>query len=253
MSRKSKDGSSDGSDGRKQNQTPEHGKIKQGEVRNKWGRAGKPKPQPASTMDALFWKETERIVSHDENGPVDIRRRLILEEIHAALRDSNVRARLLAQLHESGARIEGEWREFRNFVLDCKMRYYDEFGEAKLTKRPPPNVMHPDHVVLNPGGVEFTGPIDRDSRKQWEELKAAIRIAACIHDILRTEHRRTGCPDVLKELKAHESHRRQLMRAVPKGWNWREEIYCRHSQLEFAKQTITQLREMGYASFATRD
>jgi hypothetical protein len=247
---KSKGGSSDGRDLRKHNSPPEHGKIKPQEVRNPWGRAGKPSSAPPTTMDELLWQEASRVVSQDHDGPVDAKRRLIQEEFRAALRDGDgsVRARLLAQLHETGARIEQQQSKILTFFIEGKAHLTEQFDLAKKLGQPPPDVVpHPDHVVVD-DHVHFFGPADRRGRAAWEELKAAIRVAACLHDIVRSEYRRTGCPVVLEELRAAEKHRRWLMRFVPKGWNWREEIYCRDSKLAFAKEIVSALKEMGYVS-----
>lgn len=249
--RKSKGGSGKGSDGRKHNSPPEHGKIKPLEIRNPWGRAGKPEPRPPTTMDELLWQEASRVVSQDQDGPVDAKLRLVQEEFFAALHDGDgtVRARLLTQLHESSARIEQQRNEILNFFVEGKAFLSEQFYFAQKSGKPPPDVLpHPDHVVVSNGRVHFFGPSDRAGRAAWEGIKTAIRVAACLHDIVRSEYRRTGSERVLAELRAAEKHRRWLMRSVPKGWNWREEIYCRSSTLPFAKETVRALKEMGYVS-----
>lgn len=228
---------------------PEHGKIKPGEIRNRWGRAGKPCPRPPTTMDELLWQEASRIVSHDGDGPVDAKKRLIQEEFVAALRDGDslVRARLLGQLHDTGERIEREQRKILEFFYEAKAHLTEHFYFARKCEKAPPDVVpHPDHVEIAGGRVHFRGPADRQGRAAWEMIKTAIRVAACLHEIIRNEYRRTGSPAVLAELKAIEKHRRWLMRSVPKGWNWREEIYCRDSSLAFAKEVVRDLKEIGY-------
>jgi hypothetical protein len=243
----SKDGSSGGSDGRKNNKPPEHGKIKKGEVRNKWGRAGKPDLQPPTIMDELLWAEACRIVSYDGDNPVQAMLRLLQEEFQDALvhGDKTVRDRLITRITEAAARIEGKRKETLNFVYEVKAALSDEFHFARKIGRPAPNVVpHPDHVVIEDGLVHFIGPTTCAEREWWEDLKAAIAIAACLHDIIRSEHRRTSCHAVFEELRSIEAHRRKLMRMVPKGWNWREELYCRTSQLEFICPSSDNLRLM---------
>lgn len=238
-------------DRRKHNAPPEHGKIKPGEVRNRWGRAGKPHPQPPTTMDELLWQEANQIVSHDKDGPVDAKKRLIQEDFAAAFLDKNsvVRARLLAQLHETSARIEQERRELLESFYEAKARLTEEFYFARLSGKTPPDVLpHPDHVEIVEGRVLFPGPTDRPGRAAWEMIKSALRITACVHEIFRAEYRRTGSPIVHYQLKGTEKHRRWLMRRVPKGWNWREEIYCRNSNLEFTKDLVRRLTETGYVA-----
>jgi len=246
-----KNGSSGGSDGRKNNKPPEHGKIKTGEVRNKWGRAGKPDHQPPTAMDELLWSEASRIVSHDGDVPVDAKRRLVQDAFHDALveGDKAVRDSLIDRVTEAGARIELKHKEILNFFFEGKARLSEQFHFARKIGRPAPDVVpHPDHVVIENGQVHFFGPATRAEREPWEDLKARIRIAACFHDIIRAEYRRTLSPVVLGELREIEKHRRKLMRLVPKGWNWREEIYCRTSSLAFIKSTVSSLEEIGYAS-----
>lgn len=246
----SKDGTGDKPDGRKNNQPPEHGKIKPGEVRNKWGCAGKPKP-PAdpTTMDELLWREAARVVSHDVNGPVDAKQRLMQEEFYAALHrgDDAVRARLLSQLHATSARIDHRHNEILTFFIEGKANLTEQFYLAQKGRKPAPDVLpHPDHVQIENGHIEFYGPTDKRGRAQWEHIKCVIRVAAAMHEVIREEYRRTGCPAVLEELKAIEKHRRKYMRVVPKGWNWKEEIYSRDSMLVFAKETAARIKESGY-------
>lgn len=245
---KSKDGLG-WSDGRKHNAPPEHSKIKPNEVRNKWGRAGKPKPQPTSSMDELIWEEACRIVSHDSNGPVNAKKRLVQEEFLSALKHcgSTVRARLLAKLGEVSERIEQQRIEIHGFFVEGKFMLGEQFDLAqKLGESAPDILPHPDHVEIRGDQVYFRGPTDRRGRPTWEMTKTAIRVAACLHEIARDEFRRTGSPAVHADLKAIERHRRWLMRSVPKGWDWREEIYCRDSGLSFAKETVRELKEFGY-------
>lgn len=237
------------SDGRKHNVPPEHGKIKPKEIRNKWGRAGKPKPQPISSMDELIWEEACRIVSHDSNGPVNAKKRLVQEEFHCALKhsDSTARVRLLAKLGEVSERRDQRRVDNHGFFVEGKFMLGEQFDIAQKLGQPAPDILpHPDHVEITGDHVYFHGPTDRRGRAAWETRKTAIRIAACLHQIARDEFRRTGSLEVLSDLKAIEKHRRWLMRSVPKGWNRQEEIYCRDSSLAFAKETERRLKEIGY-------
>jgi hypothetical protein len=244
-----KDRKARGSDGRRNNVTPEHGKIRDGEVRNPWGAGGKPKIGPLTSMDDLFWEEAARIVSHDSNGPVDARKRLVQEEFLAALKDgdSAVRARLLCQLHDVSRRKEQQKGELHSFVIERKARLTEQFDLAQKLGQPAPDILpHPDHVEIRGNQLHFRGPTDRRGRAAWEMIKTAIRVAACLHEITRDEYRRTGSPAVLADLKTIKKDRGRLMRKVPKGWNWREEIYCRDSTLTFVKETVRELKEIGY-------
>lgn len=55
-------------DRRRQNRPPEHGKIKPKEVRNPWGRAGKPSSDPFSSIDEIVLTEAERVIGEDNTG-----------------------------------------------------------------------------------------------------------------------------------------------------------------------------------------
>lgn len=133
--------------------------------------------------------------------------------------------------------------------MERKIALTEEFYLAKKFQKPPPEVTpHPDHVQVSPTDLAINGPLDAESRKIWEQVKLALRIAACQHGIIRDEYRRNPSEAVKRELKAIESHRRRLMRTVPKGWNWQEEVYCRDSMLDLAKDTVRHLERIGYVS-----
>ena len=244
----SKKSGSDDADGRKTNRPPEHGKIRPGEKRNPWGRRGKPESGNSNRIDDLLWEIASKTVSYDDDGPVDGAKRLMQSEYHAALAngDGVARARLLAELRSSAERKQYRIDGHLAWVREAKADMNELFELAVQMRKPPPDAMHPDHVEVIGCNIRFRGPIRRTERAAWEWLKAAINVAACLHEIIRNEFRRTPSREIEAELKAIEKHRRQLMRKVPKGWSWKEEIYCRDSQLNFAKETIRKLREIGY-------
>lgn len=247
MTKKSSNGS-DGGDGRRNNRPPKHGQIKNGEVRNPDGRRGKPPRMEPTAIDELLWELAKKIVAHDKDGPVEAVKRLIQDEFHDALvsRDPKARARLFADLKDSAARLERNAREHSAWAREAKAQMIEEFEFAEKMRRPAPDALHPDHVEISSAGVRLSGPVEGEDRIAWEWLKAMIRITACIHDLARQEYRRTGSLGVRTDLEAIEKHRRWLMRKVPKGWEWKEEIYCRGSQLEFALDTVRRLKEIGY-------
>lgn len=236
-------------DGRRNNRPPEHGKIKPSEVRNRFGRAGKPHYVPPNSVDIAFLTEAARVVSHDKNGPVTAIKRLVQEEFRDALHNSNasVRARALAQLSQSSDRAEHEQQELVFWVLHRKSELEDEFYLAQSLKRRPPDILpHPAHVQIVDGRVILVGPTERRIRGIWENLKPCIKVAACGHDICRRAYREQPSESRLEDLRAWEAHRRKLMRTVPKGWDWRENIWCRGSQTEFANEIIQKMKEIGY-------
>lgn len=246
-------------DGRRNNKPPEHGKIKPREIRNPYGCAGKPKNVHPTEIDKAFWREAGRTVSHDAEGPVDAMRRMIQEEFFDALGKSDpaARVRVIAQLRETANRMEQAEREERaelEHFMERKIALTDEFNTARKLNRPPPDVIpHPGHVQVSPTDLVINGPIDAESRKIWEQLKAAIKVTACQHRITRDEYRRNPSESVLRDLHSIEKHRRRLMRAVPPGWNWREDIYCRDSELELISEMISKLERIGYVPSNAED
>lgn len=232
-------------DGRRNNRPPVEHQIKAGEVRNPYGRGGKKAWAAANSIDQMFLEEGRRIVSHDENGPVDAARRLVQEEFHDALseHDKAARARLFKQLSTSSDRAEQDGAEFYNWACGRKLDIQDEFYRAKMRGLAPPDIVpHPDHVQLSGRNLRFVGPIDLAGRAVWENIKMMIKVAAALHDIARKAFREDPTEESQLELKQAEAHRRKLMRAVPKSWNWKENIWCRDSKTEFTDDIIRFLR-----------
>jgi len=236
-------------DGRRNNRTPVHGRIKPGEVRSPNGRRGKANHQLPTTMDEILWEESKRVVSHDSNGPVTAQRRLYQDEFFDAFneRDPAIRARLITTLQETSVRIEQEWGAILAQALDRQRELREEFHLARKMRRSPPDVLpHPEHVQLSGSSASINGPECRASRESWEWLKALIKVAACLHDLARKAYSMNPSPEVLQDLEAYAAHRRKLMRQVPKGWNWRENIWTRDSKAELAAEAISSIMEIGY-------
>lgn len=233
------------SDGRRHNRPPDKDKIRPGEIRNPFGRRGKKGADCPSRVDEFFLKEAERVVSRDESGDVIAVKRLVQEEYVAALieKDPKARARILSRLSQLEGSADRAYREFIEWVLECKAKYDELFHVARKRRSEPPDVMHPDHVGFVDGNLAITGPVDRQSREQWEQLKSLIKIAAWLHARSRQRFKLKPTEKNQVELKDIEAHRRLLMRAVPKGWDWREEIYCRYSRTKFVKNTIAILEK----------
>lgn len=233
-------------DGRRNNSPPVEHQIAPGEVRNPHGRRGKPKVESLSSIEDMYLSEAERVVSHGSEGPVTAAKRLIQEEFQDALvaRNPLVRARLLDQLMQSTAKAENAAKEFVTWVLTCKAEYTKDFYLAKKTGRRPPDVMHPDHVHIRDGRLVLTGPVDREARERWEHIKAIIKIAAWLHQRARSDFQHHPSEKNGVALKEAETHRRWVMRCVPKGWNWREDIYCRGSQTKSVQEMITGLERV---------
>lgn len=231
-------------DGRKGNRPPDKNKIRPGEVRNPNGRKGKAKAEQLSSIDEFILQEARRIVSRDAAGEVSAAKRLVQEEYLAALieKDPKARARLLSKISQVETKADNGRGELIDWVLTCKAKYELLFRKAKERRSPAPDVCHSDHVNLVGDTIVISGPVDVESRKQWEQAKALIKIAAWMHERSRQCVKLDPTPENYAELKAMETHRRFLMRCVPKGWNWRENIYCRYSQTASVQKTISDLR-----------
>jgi hypothetical protein len=239
-------------DGRRSNKPPVEHQIEVGEVRNPWGRKGKPKPTPTptptiSSIDDYLLHESARVVSRGPEGPVTAAQRLVQEEFVDALRNGNskVRERLLTTLHATLTRKQ----VLDDLVLQAAYAYRQgvsaEFNRARACRRSAPDfVPHPEHVRIEGFKVWFSGPTDEQGRRAWERIKAAIKIAAFFHDRYRRALRSEPTDYVRKQLAVWGKHRRWLMRQVPKGWNWRETIWCRDSDQKVVDKVIATFGKM---------
>ncbi len=239
-------------DGRKNNRPPEHSKIKPEEIRNPHGRRGKPPPAlelvPViqTLSDRFLLAESKRIVSHDEKGPVTAHQRLMQEWHHDALfsNDPKVRESLLRHIAAAEARHrDAEQKELRWF-LEAKAHWEKEFADAYRRRRPPPDVPHPAHINLAGEDLAITGPLEPAAREWWEEQKSYIKICSWLHARARQKFQADRSEPNRLELNRLMVHRRRLMRPVPKGWNWQEEIYCRYSRSDFVRDTIASLNAL---------
>jgi hypothetical protein len=242
-------------DGRRNNRTPEHGKIRLGEVRNPDGRRGKAKAAVRNPVEDAWLAEAYRVIGHDRDGPVHAYLRLIQEDIHDALVNKNekARVRVLAQFEDVLAADAVVQREAREWLIDMKATMSDAFRRAELRKLMPPDAMHPDHVIIGRDGVHYTGPMDILKRERWELLKSVIRIAQVLHAHARRRVEWDPSPKNMEDLAAIEQHRRKYMRKVPKGWNWRERIYTRWPDRKITDEIMEKLEEKFDAECRARD
>lgn len=220
------------SDGRRNNKPPEHGKIKPREIRNPYGRRGKPQASNPNAIDEIYLKEGERIVARDDDGPVTAARRLVQEEFFDALKrgDPSARARVLEQLSRSSDRAEREMAEYRAHVFERRAQLENEFYIAAKLNKPAPDILpHPAHVHFIDGDPVILGPTTAKQREFWERLKESIKVMAYLHDLTRRAYRASPSEITKKSLDEIAAARRKLMRHVPKGWNWRENIWSRGS------------------------
>jgi hypothetical protein len=245
--RKGRSSAGGGDDGRRNNRTPDKHKIKPREVRNPNGRGGNPAKTPLTSIDEHHLLEAAKVVSRDQYGDVTGDLRLVQEDWYDALvkKDVPARVRLLDRLTRINAAERLRRDKDLGWALSRKAELTELFYQAEVSGRAPPDIVpHPDHVDVVDGGLITTGPIDRKGRRLWEELKAIIAVAAWLHQKAREQHRHNPTEENAADLKAMQAHRRRVMRNVPKGWNWREKIFCRDSQSQFVAITLWKLRSL---------
>lgn len=233
-------------DGRRNNKTPESGKIQSGEVRNPDGRGGKAKSAFSSEYDDHQLAAAARTVTRDTDGPVNALKRLIQEDWHDALKngDQKARARVLAEVKAIMARDAEKQRKAFEWIWETKLDLTEKFALARKARYVPLDVMHPDHVHIDRSGVTYTGPMTTDAREQWELLKYAIKAVVPMHAEARRRAKLDPCAERFAWLEHIVVLRRKLMRSVPKRWDWREDIYCRHSLTDAVNRLNRDMQEL---------
>lgn len=146
---------------------------------------------------------------------------------------------MLDRIGKASEKREREHRALPESLWGRKFADKEQFDLAKSRGLPPPDILpHPDHVVIDDQGVSFIGPTDRESRKAWECLKGLLRMVSYNHAKQRALCKVSDRLADREALRGLEAYRRNLMRQVPKGWNWREEIFCRDSWLALSDEFI---------------
>lgn len=233
-------------DGRRNNRTPDHGKIAPGEVRNPNGAGGKADKIGPTPLQQHVIAMAARVVSQDGRGPATMAERLVQEELHAALVDKNQRARessLKRIVASELAQLQQE-RQALEWFFAVKEKYNHLFWIAEKRSEAPPDVEHPDHFNIDNGELVQTGPIGLADRKKWEHIKQLVTLSAWEHQRARRRVQADPSAENVAALKEVEKKRRRYMRVVPRGWNWREEIYSRHSGTKFVLETIAKLEAL---------
>ena len=73
--------------------------------------------------------------------------------------------------------------------------------------------------------IKFTGPDDAELKEYWDSLKQGLRFLDRRLTEARAEATRSPRSKSKAEtLKSFEDGFRKLLKQVPEGWNWREEI-----------------------------
>jgi hypothetical protein len=109
-----------------------------------------------------------------------------------------------------------------------KAEWGPKFQYAKERGLPEPKQLpHPDHVHIcrETCMIKFTGPDDAELKAYWDKMKQSLRFMDRRLKEARVEAE--GSPrskNKAETLKSLEEVFRKLVKQVPKGWNWREEI-----------------------------
>lgn len=206
-----------------------NGRIKKNEVRNPYGRAGKPAPSNFDMTCAVI-EELSRVVNAGGNQ-VKLGARIAQDlTFSAATGDWKKQSALFRLIQNSEARSDRlkkereeslEWYFKRSHALEL------EFADARRKGLPAPDIIpHPCHVILQGDNILVIGPTSPDERAWWEALKYCIADVADRMSETRAllvvnpfDQEARGYLETLKRV------RRKLMRQVPPGWNWREQIY----------------------------
>lgn len=189
-----------------------------------------------TAFNLLFVEEMTRDVPQASGEPMSLVRRLVRQQgLEAAKIGGATIAPVLKQTKESLKALSEE----RYSLFEAAVKYKQQFDPIFLQyrrsgeKEPPDIVPHPDHVCIISSDVSINGPIDRKGRRLWKFIKHAIRNT--VHEIERLKAELRNSPEdpqLQKALAFENKIRRALMRKVPKGWNWREQIWTRDSRLE---------------------
>jgi hypothetical protein len=182
-------------------------------------------------LDA-FLRETDRVVNLREgDGTIELSvfeasvRKLGLKAIqgdHRALKLMIEQRRLADE-----ARFE-ELTDQIQTVERYKAEWGPKFQRAKELGLPEPKQLpHPDHVHIcrETCMIKFTGPDDAELKAYWDKMKQSLRFMDRRLKEARVEAE--GSPrskNKAETLKSLEEVFRKLVKQVPKGWNWREEI-----------------------------
>lgn len=217
---------------------PKEHQIKPGERRNPNGRPRKAKSKDfTDTLDIeqIIIEEFGRTVPQSDGCEIQLARRMVQDLALQAAKGSLPAARLsLAALQRVQQREQDERTELLKVAVEYKFSRAEQFEYYRRMGWEPPDVLpHPAHVVIEHGNVRFAGPIDHEGQLAWERLKRCIVVftddLAWARKHVREFPREAWA---IESLASAQRLRRQAMRMVPKGWNWREQIWNRASVAE---------------------
>jgi hypothetical protein len=218
---------------------PVEHQIKKGERRNPHGRRGKGKPKSEAEKDlslaAIVREELTRWVPQKDGTLIEIHRRFVQVAGLKAANGNLPATRLVwSELRRLEDREEREQRELVLSALEYRHGGLEIFADHQRRRLEPPDIIpHPAHVVIEGNVVTFRGPVDHEGQLAWERLKRLIVV--CTDNLTSAREHAREYPDeewAVEGLASSQRFRRQVMRMVPKGWNWREQIWNRASVAE---------------------
>lgn len=171
---------------------PKEHQIKPGEVRNRWGRGGKPKPRQ---IELFVEQPSQRMLLEEGIRRVRVRTgesteelptiQVVLRSLAAdAMKPGNILAkRAYIHLHAEAERAEAAARRpILEFWRDHISEGRAQIEQAKAEGKPEPRILpHPDDVVLDYTHlrVRIVGPADE---AEAERIDRIIRLKALLYE-----------------------------------------------------------------------
>jgi hypothetical protein len=217
---------------------PKEHRIQPGERRNPRGRPRKLKTNDsalAANLEQIIVEELGRRIPQQDGTEIELVRRIVQSVVLKAAKGSLPASRLaLSELR----RVEQRERDKEDEVLRLAYQYrYEGLAKFDYHRRhqlePPDIIPHPAHIVIEGRNVRFAGPIDHEGELAWERLKRCI--VAFTEDLAWARKRVRELPGEAwaeQALASAQRLRRKAMRMVPKGWDWREQIWNQASVAE---------------------
>jgi hypothetical protein len=230
-----------GVDRRQFNTTPDHSKFGAGGRKPDRGRGSAAAAHP-NPLDEAYSEELSRTVPGFGGAEVPFYRRVVQTQIGRAAdgKDPQAERHILDRLDLAFSRtLEIQRAQALDiaWVMARHSEIADEFYYAQKRGMEPPDIIpHPAHVHINDMSVEILGPTSLEGREIWEFLKLAVKARTGDVQSYRALVRADPDDDEAREwLRFSQSYRRQLMRFVPKGWDWREDIFSLGLAPEYKK------------------
>jgi hypothetical protein len=202
------------------------------------GRGGKPRiPVMASTYDEKVLEAFNRVVTTADGKKVSLVERALQQDaLNAAKGDEKANARLRPEYARASS---NKAAMFSSMIGDAMEHWIDVKGAFDDAERksvaPPDFVPHPDHVHITDTALTINGPCTKEERAFWEYLKFYMRFWSDAVALVRADIKKHPDYEFLKNgLRIARAKLEHFRRHIPKGWNWKEQIYT----LDSAKEDI---------------